>query len=102
MGKQKQLKKLKRMAAALPSETETHTESIAATGRELLAKGIKQVKMPTGMEPVKAHKTYNLRGQVDRPVDHKAKLKQAYLRGGASAVADYLRNRLPTDKTNQA
>jgi hypothetical protein len=98
MGKQKQLKKLKRMAKELPAETETHTQSITVTGRELLSKGIREVKQGMATALVKPGKTYILRGQVERPVDHAAKMKQAYLIGGTSAVATYLADRLATDK----
>lgn len=99
MGKQKQLKKLKRMARELPQETETHTESIVATGMELMAKGIREVRQGMAVVPVKPGKTYNLRGQVDRPVNHADKMKQAYLKQGSAGVADYLKKYLPTDKT---
>lgn len=56
------------------------------TGRELKLTGYKEIKG----KPIEDHKIYKIPVPVSEKVDHKKKLRLAWLRGGKPALRTYL------------
>jgi hypothetical protein len=95
MGKQKQLKRLKRIAKQLPPEIETVQRIERVRGEEILAKGTKEIVIDGKAHRVEKSKDYTARFEVKRRVNHADKLKKAYKTGKVQAVANYVDKYLP-------
>lgn len=86
MGKKAKLKKIRRIAEAMPIINTRRVHATIVTGEELLKKGVKDVK---GQE-VDPNINYREKKIVSVPLNHNRKMKKLYQMNGMNAVKMYM------------
>lgn len=80
-------KKLRAIAAILPSEKYATVETVEISGEDLLLSGQSQVE---GKE-IDPKKTYLMRSPVYNEANHYRRMKRAFEKHGAAGISAYLR-----------
>ena len=78
------------VAPRLPLFPEEYDITNLVSGKDLLAKGVEQIKRNGIIVPVDPDKQYEIPAVALRPIDHKEKLRQFWRAGGLLGVHDYL------------
>ncbi len=88
MGKAKQLKIIRRAAAALPAMSIERMVSEVLPGSELIANGMIETKEGALVEPGKKYRFFH---PQPVPIDHAKEMKKMYLKHGGNGVVAYVK-----------